>query len=166
VSGETARRLACDASLVRVVHDGEGRTLDVGRKTRTINPALRRALRLRDKCCRFPGCANHRFTEGHHHKHWADGGETKLSNVLLLCKRHHRLVHEGGYGVERDSAGTFRFTRPDGTVLRPAPPPPPPRAPSQITDEDLHRDRHRLRSTYDGGFVDYGEIGAFIGGPS
>lgn len=76
-----------------------GAVLHVGRRTRTIPPALRRALEVRDRGCRFPGC-NLRFTDAHHMKHWADGGETSLRNTLLLCAAHHRLVHEGGWRVE------------------------------------------------------------------
>jgi hypothetical protein len=99
VSAETSRRLSCDASVVRVTHNGDSSVLDVGRKTRTIPPALRRALEVRDCGCRFPGC-HLRFTDAHHVKHWADGGETGLSNCLLLCGWHHRLVHEAGWRVE------------------------------------------------------------------
>jgi hypothetical protein len=90
LSPETARRLACDASLVRN-----------GRKTRAIPPAMRRALRSRDRGCRFPGCENRRFLDAHHVHHWARGGPTRIDNLLLLCRRHHRLVHEGGYQVDR-----------------------------------------------------------------
>jgi hypothetical protein len=99
VSAETCRRLACDAGMVRVAHDPEGSVLDVGRRTRTIPPALRRALDVRDRGCRFPGCGL-RFTDAHHVRHWADGGETSLSNCLLLCTHHHTLVHERGWRVE------------------------------------------------------------------
>ena len=99
VSAETSRRLACDASVVEVGHAHDGSVLDVGRKTRTIPPAVRRALEARDRGCRFPGCGL-RFTDAHHVKHWADGGETKLGNLLLLCSHHHRLVHEEGWRVE------------------------------------------------------------------
>jgi hypothetical protein len=99
VSAETCRRLACDASVVRVAHDSNGAVLDVGRKTRTIPPALRRALEARDRGCRFPGCGL-LFTDGHHIRHWADGGETSLENTILLCKHHHRLLHEEGFRVE------------------------------------------------------------------
>ena len=117
--GETARRLACDGSLVRII-ERDGRPLSVGRKTRNVPPALRRALRVRDKGrCRFPGCSR-KHADAHHIKHWARGGETKLSNLVQLCRRHHRLVHEGGYGVEPDGAGV-RFTRPDGRVIPAAP---------------------------------------------
>jgi hypothetical protein len=99
VSQETCRRLACDATLVKVSHAKDGSVLEVGRKTRTISGALRRALEVRDRGCRFPGCQL-RFTQAHHVKHWADGGETGVSNCLLLCSYHHRLVHEGGWRVE------------------------------------------------------------------
>lgn len=110
---ETARRLACDASLVPIVEQG-GRPLSVGRKTRTIPPALRRALHSRDGGCCFPGCGQRRFVDAHHVEHWAKGGETKLSNLLLLCRRHHRLVHESGFRVSRSAGGGATFTRPDG----------------------------------------------------
>jgi len=128
VSAETSRRLCCDAAVVRVEHgtrDGgrggyvrsghvrSGHTrsehtrsepLSVGRRTRTIPPALRRALELRDGGCRFPGCGL-RFTDAHHIRHWADGGETSLANCILLCRHHHRLVHEGGWRVQAAAAG-------------------------------------------------------------
>ena len=93
VSAETSRRLSCDAAVVEIGHGTDGSVLDVGRKTRTIPPSLRRALEARDRGCRFPGCGL-RFTDAHHLKHWADGGETSLENLLLLCSHHHRLLHE------------------------------------------------------------------------
>jgi hypothetical protein len=111
---DTARRLACDATLVGMVQSRQGEPLDVGRRTRAIPPALARALRSRDGGCRFPGCTRTRFTEGHHVKHWADGGETRLGNLVTLCRFHHRLVHEGGFGLRVTDDGVFVFTRPDG----------------------------------------------------
>ena len=148
IAAETARRLACDTSRVEVSHDirhdlsrnisrdGMGSTLgsigssadssvlgsvlDVGRKTRTIPPALRRALDARDRGCRFPGCGL-RFTDAHHIVHWADGGETKLENTLLLCRSHHRRVHEDGYRVCRDRNGQVVFFTPKGKALFEAP---------------------------------------------
>jgi hypothetical protein len=120
VSAETARRLACDASVVVMTHDREGNALDVGRKRRTPPPALRRALDHRDGGCRFPGCRN-RFCESHHVKHWTRGGETKLGNLLLLCRRHHRRLHEGGWTMELDESGEPRFYRPDGSLMPPVP---------------------------------------------
>jgi len=113
VSAETSRRLSCDASVVPIGHSADGSVLDVGRKTRTIPPALRRALEARDRGCRFPGCGL-RFTDAHHVKHWADGGETKLDNLVLLCSHHHRLVHEEGWKIEWWGAGRPAFVDPRG----------------------------------------------------
>jgi hypothetical protein len=124
VSAETSQRLGCDASRVVMEHDAEGRIFDVGPKTRTIPPALRRALLYRDRSCRFPGCHG-RFCQAHHIRHWAHGGPTTLSNLMLLCRRHHRAVHEEGYRVERMSDGELRFRGPDGRVVPDVPCPPP-----------------------------------------
>jgi Domain of unknown function (DUF222)/HNH endonuclease len=107
---ETVRRLGCDASVVAIVEDENGEPLNVGRKTRTIPPAIRRALFSRDKDgCRFPGCTNRHYVDGHHIKHWANGGETRLSNLVVLCRFHHRLVHEGGVDVKVLDDGALRF---------------------------------------------------------
>jgi hypothetical protein len=116
VSAETSQRLACDASRVVMRHDEEGRVVEIGARTRTIPPALRRALHHRDQGCRFPGCGV-RFAEGHHLRHWAHGGPTTLSNLSLLCRRHHRAVHEEGFQVARGPDGALRFQRPDGRPL-------------------------------------------------
>ena len=115
---DTARRLACDATIVGLVEGEDGEPLNIGRKSRSIPPAIARALRARDGGCRFPGCDRTRFTEGHHVKHWADGGETKLGNLVTLCGFHHRLVHEGGYGLTVTDDGLFIFSRPDGRRVR------------------------------------------------
>src|SRR2546425_8660683 len=122
VSAETSQRLACDASRVVMRHDDEGRLLEIGARTRTIPPALRRALHHRDQGCRFPGCGV-RFGQGHHLRHWAHGGPTTLSNLALLCRRHHRAVHEEGYQVARLPDGALQFRRPDGRPLPEVPPP-------------------------------------------
>src|SRR5213079_2895575 len=122
VSAATSQRLACDASRVVMRHDPAGRVTDVGARTRTIPPALRRALQHRDRGCRFPGCGG-RFTQGHHIRHWAEGGPTTLSNLALLCPRHHRSVHEEGFQVDRQPDGELRFRRPDGRPLPEVPPP-------------------------------------------
>ena len=116
VSSETSQRLACDATRVMMRHDDEGRTVEVDARTRTIPPALRRALHHRDRGCRFPGCGVP-FGQGHHIRHWAHGGPTTLSNLTMLCWRHHRAVHEDGYRLERLSDGTLRFTTPYGYPL-------------------------------------------------
>ena len=122
VSAETSRRLACDASRVVMRHDADGRVTEVGARTRTIPTALRRVLQHRDRGCRFPGCGLP-FGQGHHIRHWAHGGPTTLSNLALLCRRHHRAVHEEGYHVERQADGELRFRRPDGRPLPDIPPP-------------------------------------------
>src|SRR5499425_1319738 len=122
VPAGTSQRLACDASRVVMRHDAEGRIIEVGARTRTIPPALRRALHHRDKGCRFPGCGRP-FGEGHHIQHWANGGPTTLSNLAMLCRRHHRAVHEEGYQIERQPDGELCFRRPDGRVLPDVPPP-------------------------------------------
>jgi len=114
---ETARRLACDCSLVGLVENESGHPLNVGRKTRAIPQAIKRALRSRDGGCRFPGCTHTLFTEGHHVEHWANGGQTSLNNLVTLCHFHHHLVHEGGYRIEPAADGAFAFTRPDGSPL-------------------------------------------------
>jgi 5-methylcytosine-specific restriction endonuclease McrA len=123
VPAGTSQRLACDASRVVMRHDQDGRVVEVGARTRTIPPALRRALYHRDHSCRFPGC-HARFGQGHHIRHWAHGGPTKLSNLALLCRRHHRAVHEEGFQVERQPDGELRFYRPDGRPFPEVPPPP------------------------------------------
>ena len=123
VSAETSHRLACDASRVVMQHARDGRVVEVAARTRTILPALRRALHHRDRCCRFPGCGV-RFGQGHHIRHWAQGGPTTLSNLVLLCRRHHRAVHEEGYQLDSEPGGELRFHRPDGRLLPEVPPPP------------------------------------------
>jgi 5-methylcytosine-specific restriction endonuclease McrA len=116
VSAEPSQRLACDASRVVMRHGPDGSVMEVGARTRTIPPAIRRALQHRDRGCRFPGCRG-RFTQGHHIHHWAHGGPTTLSNLTLLCRRHHRAVHEEGYQVERTAAGGLLFRDVRGAVI-------------------------------------------------
>jgi hypothetical protein len=127
VPAGTARRLACDASVVEMTHGADGNVLDVGRRRRTVPAAIRRALEHRDETCRFPGCGS-RYCDVHHVEHWADGGRTKLSNLSLLCRVHHRAVHEGGFRVEIDDAGVVRFRTPWGWLMPAVPAPPPVRA--------------------------------------
>ena len=120
VSAETSRRLSCDAAVVRMQHDAGGTILDVGRKTRTVPTSIRRALQARDHNCQFPGCTARRC-DAHHVEHWVDGGATSLDNLVLLCRRHHRAVHEGGFELRQQSDGTTTFLRPNGAVLEQAP---------------------------------------------
>ncbi len=119
IAAETARRLCCDAGIVPVVDGPNGEPLSVGRRTRSIPPAVRRALSNRDRGCRFPGCRATQRLHGHHVRHWAEGGETSIDNLVLLCPTHHRLVHEGGFDVKRLDDGAFRFTNPYGVAIRP-----------------------------------------------
>lgn len=125
ISAETARRLTCDASLLTMIENERGEPLDVGRKTRSIPPAIRRALNTRDGGCRFPGCTHQRYVDAHHIEHWADGGDTKLPNLITLCRLHHRLVHEGEIDVVTLPDGGWHFQHPDGRhfeLVRCAPP--------------------------------------------
>jgi hypothetical protein len=126
---ETARRLACDASVVRLL-ERDGKPLRIGRKTRSIPPALRRALDSRDRGCRFPGCGSRRFVDAHHIEHWAAGGATDLDNLVQLCSAHHRLLHEGDFRVERRRGGSLVFYRPDGRRIPDCPRPRPAHRPA------------------------------------
>jgi len=114
---DTVKRLTCDGSLITVVEDASGSPLDVGRKQRTVSTALKRALWARDRGCSFPGCHNARYVDAHHIEHWADGGDTSLHNLTLLCTHHHTLLHEGGFTIHRNEAGAIYFRRPDGRVI-------------------------------------------------
>jgi hypothetical protein len=123
VSAETSRRLACDAKLVRVVHARSGDATRVEGMTRTAPLRLRRTLEVRDRGCRFPGCGS-RYTDAQHIRHWADGGATRLDNLILLCRSHHRLLHEGGFRLEANPARPDRptFLTPRGIPIPEVPP--------------------------------------------
>jgi len=110
ITAETSRRLSCDCNVVPIRENAFGEPLAIGRRSRSIPPAISRALRVRDGGCRFPGCTHSRFVDGHHIEHWAEGGETSLDNLVLLCRHHHRLVHEGGFGCRRDDSGEIVFS--------------------------------------------------------
>lgn len=128
---ETARRLTCDTAVITHLHQSAsaessvevrptgrpGRTIDLGRRRRTPNVALRRALWHRDDGCVFPGCDRRRFLHAHHLRHWADGGPTNLDNMVLLCGQHHRLLHEGGYQISRRSTGELHVYGPGGAEV-------------------------------------------------
>lgn len=120
IPAESARRLSCDASVVTLIEEEDGEPLNVGRKTRLISAPLRRLLTARDKGCRFPGCCNARYIDMHHIKHWSNGGETRPSNLVSLCRFHHRAVHEGGFDVQILDDGAFRFVNSRGDVVSPA----------------------------------------------
>ncbi len=124
VDPSLARRIACDGSVRRVMLAGRSEPLDVGRRTPVVSPALRRATIVRDRGCRFPGCDRpHAWCDAHHVVHWADGGPTALSNLVLLCRRHHRMIHERcGFSLGLED-GRPVFRRPDGSVLEGRAPP-------------------------------------------
>jgi hypothetical protein len=103
--------------VVLVIRNTNGAVLDVGRKTRTLPRAIRRALRQRDVTCRWPGCDEPRYLEGHHVRHWAHGGPTALDNLVALCWHHHFLVHEAGWQLELRDDGSVRVKDPHGHVL-------------------------------------------------
>jgi hypothetical protein len=121
MAAETARRFACDAAVVHL-YEQDGEPRDVGRRTRTISAALRRLLTARDKGCRFPGCCNQRYIDVHHIRHWANGGETKPSNLVSLCRYHHRALHEGGMNIVILDGGALRFLKANGEPIENAAP--------------------------------------------
>ncbi len=148
VSMETSQRLSCDASLVYMRH-ADAVVIDVGRKARTIPPSIRRALAARDTGCRFPGCTSRRC-DAHHVEHWSNGGATHLDNLVRLCRRHHRAVHEGGFAVIRGHDGVLTFLRPDGAPLQVAP-----AAPSDLPERHAATPRVSGKlPTWDGTRVD------------
>ena len=162
ISPETARRLGCDAELVAQV-ERNGLPVSVGRKRRTVPPALRRLLEARDdETCCFPGCERQRHLQAHHRTHWAHGGETSLENLVLLCFHHHRLVHEGGYTVEEDGAGRLRFRNRHGVLCSMTPPRPPPGSAEELVAEN---DRLGLeigpKTTRNGGYYEF-DLGAAV----
>lgn len=113
---ETARRLSCSCKIVTAVTRGL-EPLNIGRSTRAIPAAIKRALTIRDSVCTFPGCDCHKHLDAHHIVHWANGGETSLANLTLLCHHHHTLMHEGQFSVVRRDDGQLQFTRPDGSAI-------------------------------------------------
>jgi len=189
IAAETARRLACDCSVVRIVEDEDGNPLDVGRKTRSIPPALQRALNSRDKGCDrhgrrkwwkcrsnfqpvFPAAVtamdggngrnagaisihNTKWTDGHHIKHWANGGDTKLKNLVTLCRFHHRLVHEGGWNVQALDDGALRFLKPNGEVLEDKIPLLSCQSPLTIDRPEFAEGQSRAPAQWNGDSMDY-----------
>ena len=122
ITPETARRLACDADVTRVVTRGASEPLELGRRTKVVPAGLRRAISVRDRGCRFPGCGRPSgWCDAHHIRHWADGGETSLANLVLLCRPHHRAIHRG-FGVQMLD-GRPAFKRPDGSTIEDRAPP-------------------------------------------
>ena len=121
ISPRTAKRLSCDASLVTVLEDAGGRVLNIGRRTRTVPAAITRALNIRDKTCRVPGCCESRYVDAHHIKHWADGGDTSLDNLVTLCRVHHRQLHQGCFTISVEKTANDQqlvFATPAGRKIR------------------------------------------------
>jgi hypothetical protein len=161
VSAETSRRLGCDASISVLSENEEGETLNIGRKTRVIPAAMRRALKARDEGCRFPGCTHKHYIDGHHIEHWSTGGETSLANLVQLCRHHHGLVHEGGFACTISATGDLEFRDPHGQLI-PATGTLPPISPDlditqQMRDryEDLSIDANTCVSRYEWGGIDW-----------
>jgi hypothetical protein len=159
ISDTAVRRLACDCGVVGVVEDERGVALSVGRRTRTIPGAMKRALLRRDRTCRYPGCNTRVFLEGHHITHWIDGGDTALSNLLCLCSHHHRYLHEYGFHIRTADSGDVEFFDDRG---RPVPAVPEPARPQHRGFETLRAQNRELRITrdtaalgWDGTPVDY-----------
>lgn len=117
VSAQTSRRLACDCGVVHWLENSKGNALNIGRRSRTIPPALQR----RDGGCTFPGCTAHQYVDAHHIRHWADGGETKMDNLVQLCRHHHRLVHEGGYSVVFSGRDQVQVRTQEGNLVSAGP---------------------------------------------
>ncbi len=156
ISPETARRLGCDADVVGQV-ERDGLPVSVGRSRRTVPSALRRLLEARDRstCC-FPGCERRRHLQAHHREHWAQGGETSLRNLVLLCYQHHRLVHEGGYTVEGNPDTGIGFRNRYGIVWPLAPPRPPPgRADDLLAEIHVHGLRIDADTNRNGSWGDF-----------
>jgi hypothetical protein len=121
IEPETARRLACDSSLLGAIVAEHGTVLALGRTRRLVSRALRRALMIRDTMCRFPGCHQTRHLQAHHRTSWADGGATDLDNLILLCQWHHTAVHEGGMTIRplTSERAQWEFVMPDGSPHQP-----------------------------------------------
>jgi hypothetical protein len=160
ISLSTARRIACDASMVQVIENESGDPLSVGRKTRSIPPALRRALKVRDQGCQFPGCTYSRYVDAHHIEHWADGGETKMSNLVTLCRAHHRMVHAQEIIIEGNHADGWQFMSVDRVPFN-APRPDTARAHEwddiceMNADNGIHIDEQTAVTRWRGEIMDY-----------
>jgi len=120
ITAETAAKISCDASVIPVVRNRSGAVLNLGRKRRLVSAAQRRALAIRDGCCRYPSCTRTQALEAHHVKHWAAGGRTDMDNLVMLCRFHHLAIHENIAAVASTRTGRtleFSFTRPNGEPL-------------------------------------------------
>jgi hypothetical protein len=116
IAPETADRLMCDA-VIKPVFENEGQRVGDGRRSRPVTPRLRRQIKERDRFCRFPGCTRMRVTDCHHMVHRSKGGPTEPDNLALLCRFHHRKMHEGGWTMRGDPDDVVEFVKPNGEVL-------------------------------------------------
>ncbi|RLA35358.1 MAG: hypothetical protein DRR11_00100 [Gammaproteobacteria bacterium] len=161
VSAETSRRLCCDTGISVLTEGEDGTPLNIGRKSRIIPPAMRRALKARDEGCQFPGCTLKHYIDGHHIKHWSKGGETSLANLVQLCRHHHRLVHEGGFSCTKNTEGKVEFRNPKGELIARTGYIPAFSGILNITErmrnryEDLFIDANTCVTKYDGGGIDW-----------
>lgn len=149
VSSHTARRLLCDAAVATLRFRPDGSVEPEGR-TRRVPGSLRRAVRARDGGCRWPGCTQRRYVDVHHVQFVAAGGRTVLSNLATLCRAHHRMVHEGGFGLAMSPSGQVTVRTPDGNVVPPVPRPPAPVGP------DLREQHERTGRTVGPETLGYG----------
>jgi hypothetical protein len=118
----SARRILCDAAIESLFADGDGDEMRLGRRSRVVRRRLRRAVRLRDGGCRFPGCTRQGWLDAHHIIHWLDDGLTDLENLLSLCRFHHRRVHESGWTIHGHPTGTLTFIDRTGRTITDTPP--------------------------------------------
>jgi len=150
---ESVRRIMCDASIVPITKDKHGDPLNVGRKQRVVSSPMKRALVGRDKCCRYPGCTHDKWLDAHHVMHWVDGGETSLSNTLLLCSKHHRLLHEGGYTIRKNFEGNWTFRNrkekviPDSPIFKADYYDHPSGRPSGVNGFEVDHEEHSVRES-------------------
>ncbi len=120
IAPNVVRQLACDAALTTVLENDRGEVLNIGRRSRTVPRRIAHALRIRDGGCRFPACGQQRWTDAHHIRHWADGGETSLDNLVTLCRYHHRSLHRDEYRIEHGTDGELKFIGNDGRWIPPS----------------------------------------------
>jgi len=121
IAPSTARRMLCDAAIQGFRTNSSGEA-EIGTTTPVVSRRLKRALRLRDGGCRFPGCTMAAWVDAHHIRHWIDLGPTRPKNLVCLCRKHHRLMHEGRWNITGDPAGELFFHQPDGTIIAGQPP--------------------------------------------
>jgi hypothetical protein len=170
VTAVTSERIGCDCSRADIKECEHGEPLSIGRKTRVITSAIWRMLKARDGGCRFPGCTHERFVDGHHIKHWSQGGETSLDNLVLLCRYHHMLMHEGGFDCRKTKKGEIQFLDQRGRRL-----PETPMYLGTTLEESMAQIFRRFSSTstrgctaqwYAGDEIDYGHAVALLFPPS